>query len=74
MEAPDRRSEASESKMGPPRNDWGTSDLIAFDTESPYIDTIAGAAVEVWYKVAYRGTNERDIGSFAPEQKIAAGG
>ncbi|MCL6629647.1 MAG: hypothetical protein K6U00_08625, partial [Armatimonadetes bacterium] len=48
--------------------------MIAFDTASPYVDTITGSAVDVTYKVAYRGTKETDIGPMSPEQTIAAGG
>jgi len=48
--------------------------MIAFDTASPYVDTITGPAVDVTYKVAYRGTKETDIGPMSPEQTIAAGG
>ena len=48
--------------------------LIAFDTASPYVDTIAGNAVNVSYKVAYRGVRATDIGVSSPEQTVAAGG
>ncbi len=48
--------------------------LIAFDTGSPYIDTVTGPAKNITYRVAYRGTNERDIGPLSPEQTVAAGG
>lgn len=48
--------------------------LIAFDTASPYVDTITGTAVNVSYKVAYRGVRATDIGGSSPEQTVAAGG
>ena len=48
--------------------------LIAFDTASPYVDMIAGAAVSVSYKAAYRGARATDVGGFSPEQSVAAGG
>jgi len=48
--------------------------LIAFDTASPYVDTIKGAARDVSYKVAYRGIRASDEGARSPEQTIAAGG
>ncbi len=48
--------------------------LIAFDSSSPYLDTITGAATTVTYFVAYRGTKETDIGPMSPGQSVAAGG
>jgi hypothetical protein len=48
--------------------------LIAFDTASPYVDSVTGAAVDVTYKVAYRGRGEDEHGPVSPEQTIAAGG
>lgn len=48
--------------------------MIAFDTASPYVDTVSGSAVDATYKVAYRGTQEDDIGPMSPEMMIAAGG
>jgi len=47
--------------------------LIAFDTASPYIDTVTGSAVNVSYKAAYRGVRATDIGGSSAEQTIAAG-
>jgi hypothetical protein len=57
------RKKASESEYA----------LIAFDTASPYVDTITGPAINVSYKAAYRGTRETDIGGMCPEQTVAAG-
>ena len=48
--------------------------LIAFDTASPYVDTIKGAARDVSYKAAYRGIRASDEGASSPEQTVAAGG
>ncbi len=48
--------------------------MIAYDTASPYVDTVSGTAVDATYKVAYRGTDENDIGASSPEQTVAAGG
>ena len=48
--------------------------LIAFDTASPYVDTVTGPAVSVAYKAAYRGTRDTDEGGLCPEQTVAAGG
>jgi len=58
------------------RKKSGESDftMIAYDTASPYVDTVTGPAVDAAYKVAYRGTRETDIGAFCPEQTVAAGG
>lgn len=47
---------------------------IAFDTSSPYVDTVTGAAVNVSYRVAYRGVRDTDIGAYSAEQMVAAGG
>ena len=47
--------------------------LIAFDTSSPYIDTVSGPATDVTYKAAYRGSRDTDEGGFSPEQTVAAG-
>jgi hypothetical protein len=47
--------------------------LIAFDTASPYVDTITGTATNVTYKVAYRGRHEEEHGPSSTEQTIAAG-
>ncbi len=49
-------------------------ELIAFDTASPYVDTIKGAARDVSYKAAYRGIRASDEGASSPEQTVAAGG
>lgn len=58
------------------RKKTGESDfsMIAYDTASPYLDRVTGPAVDVTYRVAYRGTRETDIGPMSPEQTIAAGG
>jgi hypothetical protein len=48
--------------------------MIAFDTASPYVDMVPGNAVDVTYKVTYRGTKETNLGPMSPEQTIAAGG
>ncbi len=58
------------------RKTTGESDfhMIAYDTSSPYVDTVSGPAVDATYKVAYRATRESDIGAFSPEQTVAAGG
>jgi hypothetical protein len=58
------------------RKKTGESDfsMIAFDTASPYVDTVSGSAVDATYKVAYRGTDENDLGPMSTEQMIAAGG
>ena len=48
--------------------------LIAFDTASPHIDHITGGAVNVSYKVTYRGVRVTDEGGMSPEQTVAAGG
>ncbi len=58
------------------RKKAGESDfsMIAYDTASPYVDTVSGTAVDATYKVAYRGTRETDLGPMSPEMTIAAGG
>ena len=48
--------------------------LVGFDTASPFVDKVPGAAVTASYKVAYRGTREDDESPFSPEQSVAAGG
>lgn len=48
--------------------------MVAYDTASPYADMVSGPAVDVTYRVAYRGTRETDIGPMSPEQTVAAGG
>ena len=48
--------------------------LIAFDTATPYIDTITGPAINVSYRAAFRGSRDTDEGGFCPEQTVAAGG
>ena len=48
--------------------------LVGFDTASPFVDKVPGAAVTATYKVAYRGTREDDESPFSPEQSVAAGG
>lgn len=48
--------------------------LIAFDTSSPYVDSVTGAAANYSYKVAYRGVRDTDEGAYCPEQTVAAGG
>lgn len=50
-----------------------TYTMIAFDTASPYVDTVSGAAVNVSYRVAYRGVRTTDEGASSPEQTVAAG-
>ena len=47
--------------------------LLAFDTASPYVDSVTGAAANYAYKVAYRGVREGDEGAASPEQTVAAG-
>lgn len=47
--------------------------MIAYDTVSPYVDTVSGSAVDATYWVAHRGTQENDIGPMSAEQTIAAG-
>jgi len=51
-----------------------TFELIAFDTASPYVDHLTGSAINVTYKVAYRGIRATDEGGSSPEQTVAAGG
>ena len=48
--------------------------LIAFDTASPYLDSVSGAAANYAYKVSYRGVRVTDEGGSSPEQTVAAGG
>ncbi len=48
--------------------------LIAFDTASPYVDTLKGAAANYSYQAAYRGVRATDEGGSSPEQTVAAGG
>jgi hypothetical protein len=47
--------------------------LIAFDTASPYIDSVTGNAVNATYKVQYRGKRATDLGATSPEQTVAVG-
>ena len=47
--------------------------LIAFDTASPYVDVVSGPAINVSYKVVYRGVRATDLGGGSPEQTVAAG-
>ena len=47
--------------------------LLAFDTASPYVDSVTGAAANYAYKAAYRGVREGDEGAHSPEQTVAAG-
>jgi hypothetical protein len=48
--------------------------LIAFETASPYVDTIIGAGADYSYYVQYRGTKASDTGRSSAATTIAAGG
>ena len=50
--------------------DWT---LIAFDTASPYVDTITGPAANYQYRVAYRGTRATDEGASSVQSTVATG-
>jgi hypothetical protein len=47
--------------------------LIAFDTASPYVDTITGPAANYQYRAAYRGTRASDEGASSAESTVATG-
>jgi hypothetical protein len=47
--------------------------LIAFDTASPYVDTISGPAGNYQYRAAYRGTRATDEGASSAESTVATG-
>jgi hypothetical protein len=48
--------------------------LIAFDTASPYVDTVHGPPTRVTYKAAYRATRDNDLGPSSEETTVTAGG
>lgn len=48
--------------------------LIAFDTASPYVDSVADGPVAVTYRVAYRGRRDGDEGAPSAEQSVTAVG
>ncbi|OYT69423.1 MAG: hypothetical protein CFK49_12315 [Armatimonadetes bacterium JP3_11] len=48
--------------------------LLAFDTASPYVWEYRGAPTRFYFRVAYRGSRERDIGTPSPEEAVTLGG
>jgi hypothetical protein len=48
--------------------------LLAFDTASPYVWEYRGAPKRFSFRVAYRGTRERDEGTLSPEETVSVGG
>jgi hypothetical protein len=48
--------------------------LLAFDTASPYVWEYRGAPKRFSFRVAYRGTRERDEGMLSPEETVSVGG
>lgn len=48
--------------------------LLAFDTASPYMWEYRGAPKRFYFRVAYRGTREQDIGTPSPEEAVSLGG
>jgi hypothetical protein len=47
--------------------------LLAFDTASPYVWEYRGAPKRFSFRVAYRGTRERDEGTLSPEETVSVG-
>jgi hypothetical protein len=45
--------------------------LLAFDTASPYVWEYRGAPKRFSFRVAYRGTRERDEGTLSPEETVS---
>ncbi len=54
-------SKVSQDKLA----EW---ELIAFDTASPYVDTLTGAAANYSYQAAYRSIRATDEGGRSAEQ------
>lgn len=48
--------------------------LLAFDTASPYMWEYRGAPKRFYFRVAYRGRREQDIGTPSPEEAVSVGG
>jgi hypothetical protein len=48
--------------------------LLAYDTASPYVWEYRGAPKRFSFRVAYRGTRERDEGTLSPEETVSVGG
>lgn len=48
--------------------------LLAFDTASPYMWEYRGAPQRFYFRAAYRGVRERDIGTLSPEIAVSVGG
>ena len=45
-----------------------------YDTASPYVWEYRGAPKRFSFRVAYRGTRERDEGTLSPEETVSVGG
>ncbi|MCS6918572.1 MAG: hypothetical protein NZM28_02250 [Fimbriimonadales bacterium] len=48
--------------------------LLAFDTASPYTWEYRGAPKRFYFRVAYRGRREQDVGTPSPEEAVSVGG
>lgn len=48
--------------------------LLAFDKASPYLWEYRGAPKRFYFRVAYRGTREQDVGTPSPEEAVSVGG